>query len=272
MTARLRRMLREAATAAFVLVAAGAVQAQTDSIGALLDQEAAPAPAAQPPPPAEPQYEDEEAAEAAPQSAAQPGGAAPALAAAPPPAPTTPLEYARPPTPTPSMASAASYPPFPARPPGQAIASLPRPRPGTAGTPVHIDELGKTPEGPPSAVEVGYEQRLRASFSSAQGLQGPLDGSWVLSADGGGDLYSLELVDRSSGALEGAWRDLRRAGALNASGFVDDIQRYGGQLTLRFFPHGREPAVATLAAGLDGRWAGEFTDGGERRTVTLRRK
>jgi hypothetical protein len=165
----------------------------------------------------------------------------------------------------------AAPPPEYARPAGPALAALPRPAPRPSrGAPVHIDELGKTPDGPPTAVEMSYEQRLRASFSSAQGLQGPLDGSWVLAASGG-DLYALELVDRSSGVLEGVWRDLRRAGAINASGFVDDIQRYGGQLTLRFFPHGREPAVATLAAGVDGQWSGDLTDGGERRTVTLRR-
>jgi hypothetical protein len=92
----------------------------------------------------------------------------------------------------------------------------------------------------------------------------------VLSADGG-DLYSLELVERSSGVLEGAWRDLRRIGAINASGFVDEIQRYGGQLTFRFYPRGSEPATASLVAGVDGRWTGELVNGKERRNVTLRR-
>jgi hypothetical protein len=120
---------------------------------------------------------------------------------------------------------------------------------------------------------VNYDARLRASFASAQGLQGPLDGGWTLSAVDGGDLYSFQLVDRGGGALEGAWSDLRRVGALGVgSGFLDDVQRYGSQLTLRFAPDGGSGgAVATLTAGLDGRWSGDLTDRGQRRAVVLRR-
>ena len=59
--------------------------------------------------------------------------------------------------------------------------------------------------------------------------------------------------------------------ALNASGFVDDIQRYGGQLTFRFHPRGAEPATANLVAGVDGRWTGELVSGKNRSMVTLRR-
>jgi hypothetical protein len=141
----------------------------------------------------------------------------------------------------------------------------------TGGTPVNIDQRDRTPEGPLNPRELDYEQRLRASYASAQGLQGPLDGSWTLAVDGD-DLYSLELVERSSGVLEGAWRDVRRVGAVNASGFVEDIQRYGGQLTLRFRPDLRDdPFAITLVAGADGRWTGELVRGRDRKSVTLRR-
>lgn len=200
-----------------------------------------------------------------------PPATAPAAAAPIPTAPTAapaapPTTYAIPPY------SPPVYSPPPS--PPAAIAAAPAPRitrpPLTA--PVHIDEVGKTPDGPPTERDQTYEARIRSSFRSAQGLQGPLDGLWTLSANGVGDLFALDLVDRSGAALEGAWRDLRRVGALGASGFVDDIQRYGGQLTLRFYPHGgTEPAVATLASSPDGRWFGELVDRGERRTVTLRR-
>jgi hypothetical protein len=99
-------------------------------------------------------------------------------------------------------------------------------------------------------------------------MLGPLDGSWRLNVEGAGDLYALELVDRG-GPVEGAWRDLRRAG-LNASGFVDDIQRLGSTLTVRFqAPAG--VAEATLSAQADGRWTGEIVDGDRRRPATLRR-
>lgn len=132
--------------------------------------------------------------------------------------------------------------------------------------PVHIDEVGKTPERFTSAMDAVYDSRLRASFASAQGMQGPLDGSWTLSAEDK-DLYSFELVDRNGGYLEGAWRDLRRIGALGASGFVSEVSRYGPQLTMRF-----SSATATLSAGVDGRWSGELVDkGGQRSTVVLRR-
>lgn len=158
-------------------------------------------------------------------------------------------------------------------PPSSTIASAPPPvsRPALTA-PVHIDEIGRTPDSPPTDRDQTYEARFRSSFASAQGQQGPLDGSWTLRADDVGDLYRLELRDRSGGVIEGAWRDLKRMGAIGASGFLDDVQRYGGQLTLRFYPRGgAEPVTATLAVGDNGRWMGELVERGERRSVTLRR-
>jgi hypothetical protein len=136
--------------------------------------------------------------------------------------------------------------------------------------PVHIDELGKTPDAPPTSRDIAYDSRIKSSFASAQGFQGPLDGGWRLSADGG-DLYALQLVDRAD-RLEGAWGDVRRKGGLNASGLVDDIQRSGSQLILRFTPNaGAVASVATLHAGADGRWSGDLVEGGQRQAVVLRR-
>ena len=76
--------------------------------------------------------------------------------------------------------------------------------------PVTVDEYDKTPEAPLNAVELGYESRLRSSFASAQGMQGPMDGAWVLRTRSGETLYSFLLVDKGGGTLEGAWRDPRR--------------------------------------------------------------
>ena len=138
--------------------------------------------------------------------------------------------------------------------------------------PVYVGEVGKTPDAPPTVRDLAYESRMRSSFASAQGFQGPLDGSWTLAATGGGDLYALELRDRGAGVVEGAWRDLRRAGALGASGFVDEISRAGSELTLRFQPSPEAPTViATLRGGYDGRWTGELVEQGARRPVSLRR-
>jgi hypothetical protein len=133
--------------------------------------------------------------------------------------------------------------------------------------PVHIEETGKTPDAPPSVRDMAYDTRLKSSFASAQGFQGPLDGGWTLAAKGAEDLYALQLVDRAD-RLEGVWRDLRRKGALNASGLVDDIQRTGTDLTLRF----ASGASATLHGTYDGAWSGELTEGGRRRAVVLRRQ
>ena len=89
----------------------------------------------------------------------------------------------------------------------------------------------------------------------------------------GVDSYYLQLVDKGQGTLEGAWRDPRRTGAVDASGFIDEIQIVGGRLTLRFKPrrNSAETVEATLEAGASGQWSGEVTDHGDRRSATLSR-
>lgn len=164
---------------------------------------------------------------------------------------------------------------------------LPRAQPGSAGgrtvvvpyapaprqqldRPVRIDETGRTPDRPPSERDLAYEQRIRASFAAAEGFQGPLDGGWTLAA-GSDDLFALQLVDKPD-RLEGVWRDLRRKGALGASGLVDQISRQGGELTLRFQARASGPqTVAVLHATPDGRWSGDIEDAGQRKSVVLRR-
>ena len=138
--------------------------------------------------------------------------------------------------------------------------------------PVHVEETGKTPEAPPNVRDLAYDTRLKSSFASAQRFQGPLDGGWTLALKGAEDLYALQLVDRSD-RLEGAWRDLRRKGALSASGLVDDIRRNGADLTLSFaVGDGAAPVTATLHGAYDGSWAGELTEAGRTRAVVLRRQ
>ncbi len=147
----------------------------------------------------------------------------------------------------------------------------PPPRRPQLTAPVHIDEIGKTPEAPLSITDLNYEARLMASFNSAQGMQGPLDGAWSLSGAEGA-LYELQMVDTGSGGLEGAWRDPRRRGAVDASGFIDSISRVGGQMTLRITPRfGAEPTLILLSAAPDGTWTGELNERGQHRAVTLKR-
>eukprot|EP01035_Chromulina_nebulosa_P006319 gene6319-8535_t len=80
------------------------------------------------------------------------------------------------------------------------------------------------------ASDTAYDSRLRSSMASARAFQGPMDGSWALFA-GPRELYRLQLADQN-GVVEGAWRDPRRPGALEASGYVDQVERTPGGLTL----------------------------------------
>jgi hypothetical protein len=131
--------------------------------------------------------------------------------------------------------------------------------------PVYVDETGKNPDAPPSPADVAYDSRLKASAASARGFQGPMDGGWTLSA-GGRELYALQLIDRN-GVVEGAWRDLRRAGALDGSGFIDVLDRAGADVTFRF----ADGAVAVLHPAGD-RWTGELTEHGRTEAASLVRR
>lgn len=161
--------------------------------------------------------------------------------------------------------------PEPAPLPSLPATSGPRSSPPQLGAPVHIDETGRSSGAPPTVRDLAYDSRIRSSFASAEGFQGPLDGRWTLSAVGSGDLYSLQLVDRRD-RLEGAWLDLRRKGSMGSSGLVEDIRRAGSELTVRFTPTpGAPTAVATLHGAAGGRWTGDLIEGGQSRAVVLQR-
>lgn len=132
-----------------------------------------------------------------------------------------------------------------------------------------VDPTDAVPLVPPAPPLAGpaYESRIRASMSSAEAFQGPLDGGWRMTAPSGA-LYDFQLVDRGAGAVEGAWRDLRRPGALTASGLVDAIERDGAAVRMRF----DGARVATLRPGPDGRWVGELEEAGRRLEVSLARR
>jgi hypothetical protein len=177
--------------------------------------------------------------------------------------PDDPDEAAEKPLPLPPLPA-----PEPPRPAPYAPPAAPRPQ---LTAPVHIEETGKSPDAPPSVQDMAYDSRLKSSYASAQGFQGPLDGGWTMAAKGAEDLYALQLVDRPD-RLEGVWRDLRRKGALDASGLVDTMERSGADVTLRFAAGGEAPVTATLHGTYDGAWAGELTEGGRTRPVVLLRR
>jgi hypothetical protein len=131
--------------------------------------------------------------------------------------------------------------------------------------PVFIDEVGKSPDGPPTPADQAYDARLRSSAAMVRSFQGPMEGGWTLSA-GGRDVYALQLIDRG-GWVDGAWRDLRRPGARDASGFIEGVRPSGGSVTF----HLAAGAIAVLRAS-QGRWTGQLTEGGRTEAVTLVRR
>ncbi len=275
---RASRIARVAALLATVALSASPAFAQeADPIGALLEQaQTPPPPEPVAPPPVQAPAVETPPASPPPSSSAPVSTAPPPAAYTPPPsAYTPPPAYNRPPVQAPlpyvnppPTYTPPTYTPPTYMPPTYTPPASRRPR---LTAPVHIDEIGKTPEGPPTATDLNYEARMRSSFNSAQGMQGPLDGAWTLRS-GGSELYDLQLVDTGSGSLEGAWRDPRRRGAVDASGFIDSISRVGGQLTIRLTPRpGAAPSIIMLSADVNGSWSGELNERGEHRSVTLRR-
>ena len=257
-------MRRALVLAAGLALLAGPVLAQqqpagSDPIGDLLsglaaeqgmDDDAAEAatataPEAEPDAAAASQANDESAAENADGDAEDPGETAGAALEPGPPASSAPPPYLPPP-------------------PASRLPQLDRP--------VMVDELTRTPEAPPTAVEQAYESRIRGGFNAAQGLQGPLDGGWVLRGPDGRTLYGLQLVDKGTGAilLEGAWRSMKPG--QGQVGLVDSISRTAtGGVDIRFTPRGaREASVLQLEPSGSG-WSGTLWEAGANRAVTLRR-
>ncbi|MCC7267570.1 MAG: hypothetical protein IT546_09565, partial [Caulobacteraceae bacterium] len=119
----------------------------------------------------------------------------------------------------------------------------------------------------------GYDDRLRSSFASAQGLLGALDGGWTLTDASGRRLFAFQLVDKgaSDGLIEGVWRDLRRTPTPASSGLIGTIHRIGGQLTMSFAASRGGFTTVTLGRSIDGSWGGRLSEPAGESAVTLRR-
>lgn len=162
--------------------------------------------------------------------------------------------------------------PAPARPPAALQSGLfgeREPDPGDEAEAAGQVEPGAPAAPAPPSTE-SYDARVEQSFAAAESFRGPLDGGWILTAKREGPLYAIRFSD-SHDQLEAAWRDLRRVGALDASGLVEHVDRQGDRLTLGFSPAAGVRAVATLRARPDGAWAGELDENGRKRKVTLQK-
>jgi hypothetical protein len=135
------------------------------------------------------------------------------------------------------------------------------------------------PEPPPTQatgympIAEAYDLRIKGSILAAQGLQGPMDGAWSLNGPDGATLYDLQIVDPAGGygGLEGAWRDVRRPGAVGSTGLIDFVDRSTGELTARFSPRPGQSATVTLRPRGDGAWTGALSENGVDTLVTARR-
>lgn len=118
------------------------------------------------------------------------------------------------------------------------------------------------------------DERVGGSFNAAEGFQGPLDGSWTLVSASGQALLAFQLVDKpgGQGPLEGVWRDLRRPPAPGDIGFVDNLIRGPGTLSITLNATPGQPAVTiSLHADPTGAWSGVMRENGADAPVKLRR-
>jgi hypothetical protein len=129
--------------------------------------------------------------------------------------------------------------------------------------------------------EDARETAVRAAFDAAQARRGALDGRWRLSAGDGRTLYIFQFADpgrtpdpRSSSpsvpVVEGAWRDPRRAGLPDSSGFLAGVERSGAALTVRF-QDADHPRIVTLRPGRGGDWAGTLEGEAPAQAVVMTR-
>jgi hypothetical protein len=143
----------------------------------------------------------------------------------------------------------------------------PAPPPPAAGQPA-------APQGSYVPAEQIYEMRVKGSIVAAQGLQGPLDGGWKVAGPDGSVLYALQMVDPAGGygPVEGAWRDVRRVGAVGSTGLIDSVERSGSDLVVRFSPRAGQSTVLTLHPTGETRWAGDLVEAGAARAVIAERE
>lgn len=148
----------------------------------------------------------------------------------------------------------------------------PAPEPNTPQpSPPPVVASPSSPETSPEQRARMYKSGVRSSFQARQSRQGPLDGRWVLNDPDGKGLYMLQLADPGAGRgpVEGAWRDLGRQGAADASGFLISADRSGQTLVLTF--EEGNSCVVTLMLGADGRWTGALRTANRNQPVVMTR-
>lgn len=142
-----------------------------------------------------------------------------------------------------------------------------------APDPDEVDPNHAIPQGAYVPIAEAYDLRIKSSIVAAQGLQGPLDGNWAIEGPDGKTLYALQIVDPVGGysALEGAWRDTRRVGAVGSTGLIDFVDRSNGDFHARFSPRPGQLSALDLTPRGDGSWSGKLDENGAQTPVVARR-
>ncbi len=175
------------------------------------------------------------------------------------------MGQAAPPPPAPDVVQTtqpAGQPPAPA--PAQSAPDNQAEEPQTGAVP---DNLGQG-----EMAQQAWEARLRAAYEAAEARQGPLDGDWRLTSTDGDVLFEFVLSDPGAPSVTGAWRDVRRGGGAEGSGFVGAVYRTADGIDVRFTEPGQpNETVLQLRPTADGRWGGEMNENGAVVSVVMTR-
>ena len=165
--------------------------------------------------------------------------------------------------------------PQPAGQPPASVQSMP-----PQSTPAQADNQTEEPQtstvpdnlGQGAMAQQAWDARLRAAYEAAEARQGPLDGSWRLTGADGDVLFEFVLSDPGASNMTGAWRDLRRGGGADGSGFVSAVYRTADGVVVRLTEPGQSSEIVLqLRPTADGRWGGEMTENGAASSVILTR-
>jgi len=90
-------------------------------------------------------------------------------------------------------------------------------------------------------------------------------------ADTGG-APSSRATSPDNPAIEGAWRDLRRPGAVGALGLLQSVTHIADSVEIRFYEADPStPTVIRLRAEAGGGWSGDLVETGASRPVVMKR-
>jgi len=147
-----------------------------------------------------------------------------------------------------------------ATPPAPAMAP-----PAVKTTMVKVDAYHETPRD-------STDSNIWSAFAARQNESGPMEGTWIVAANDGRKLVSLELrSDTSTQRLEGAWRSLTKDTGLTGAGFVSDLFLDGPSLEINYAAgRTQTPNVLELRKTADGQWQGFLLDpAGHKTDVTM---